>query len=397
VIRNCDGYFTSINRRFTFASCLVACGGGHPSIASENPWSISNFPRRRVSGQPRGGARTTPYFSLKVEGSWKGTTGGTTTMPDWQRPGGLYPNHVALFMPSLGGGGVERVMINLAGAFVERGLRVDLLVCCAEGPSRDRLPAQVNLVELKAGLAGWARLLIIATDLGLKPLLRPVLLSFRGTRKFRYLPDVADYVRREQPQVILAAQTKPNLMALWARQVAGAATRVVISEHSSTPPDISSTEMKRKWRWRFFPSLGARVYSGADAIIAVSQGTADDLARHAGIPRERITTIYNPIVSPILLSQSKAPLDHPWFQPSSPPVILGVGRLVDQKDFPTLLRAFARVRTQREARLVILGEADPNRPEMRADLMALATRLGVEKDVALPGFVANPFAYMARA
>src|SRR5262249_43075680 len=86
---------------------------------------------------------------------------------------------------------------------------------------------------------------------------------------------------------------------------------------------------------------------------------------------------------------------HPWFRPSAPPVVLGAGRLHAQKDFPTLLRAFAQVRAKREARLMILGEAKC--AEYRTELMALAAQLGIADDVMLPGFVANPFAYMARA
>jgi glycosyltransferase involved in cell wall biosynthesis len=318
-----------------------------------------------------------------------------TTIPD---PDRHIPSHIALFMPSLGGGGVERVMLNLAGAFVERGSRVDLLVCRAEGPYQDRLPAQLNIVALRAALPGWARLLILAADpKGLQPLLWPVLLPPKGAKQFRYLPDLARYLRREHPQVLLSALTKPNLMAVWARRLAGAPTRLVISEHSTLSPNLSVPRRKWKWRWRFFPSLGQRVYPGADAIIAVSNGVADDLAQSASIPRERITTIYNPIVSPTLVSQSKAPLDHPWFQPSAPPVVLAVGRLCEQKDFPTLLRAFARVRARQEAHLMVLGEADAKRGKLRTDLMALATQLGIADDVALPGFVANPFAFMARA
>jgi glycosyltransferase involved in cell wall biosynthesis len=73
-------------------------------------------------------------------------------------------------------------------------------------------------------------------------------------------------------------------------------------------------------------------------------------------------------------------------------VILGVGRLTPAKDFPTLLRAFARVRQVRAVRLVILGEG-----ELRGTLEALVRDLGLEDSVSLPGFVQNPYAYMARA
>ncbi|HET8700836.1 MAG TPA: glycosyltransferase, partial [Nitrococcus sp.] len=180
-----------------------------------------------------------------------------------------------------------------------------------------------------------------------------------------------------------------NLLALWARRLAGVATRVVISERTALS---SETAARRKWRWRYLPALIHRVYPWADAIVAVSEGVAEDLARTAELPRERITTIYNPVVTAELRAQASAPLDHAWFAPGAPPVVLGAGRLLKQKDFPTLIRAFAKVRAQRPARLVILGEG-----AKRRRLEALVEGLGLGADAALPGYVDNPFAYMARA
>jgi glycosyltransferase involved in cell wall biosynthesis len=110
------------------------------------------------------------------------------------------------------------------------------------------------------------------------------------------------------------------------------------------------------------------------------------------LPRERIDAIHNPVVTPELAARAAALLDDPWFQPGEPPVIIGVGRLAVQKDFGTLLRAFARVRSRRPARLVVLGEGD-----QRPRLERLAEELGVAADVRFPGFVDNPLAYMRRA
>jgi glycosyltransferase involved in cell wall biosynthesis len=309
------------------------------------------------------------------------------------------PNHIALFMPSLGGGGVERVMFNLARTFLERGYRVDLLVCRAAGPFRDQVPAQLRVVALRAAPVWWARLLILAADpKGLKTWLRSLLFPFQGFGEFRCFADLLRYLRRERPSVLLSAMKKPNFMAVWARHLLGVPTRVIISEHNTFSLSQNSP-LKKKWkrRQRHLPAMVRRVYSGADTIIAVSDGVAADLVQCTGILRERIRTIYNPIVTPDLLSQSRAPLDHPWLQPGAQPVVLGMGRLHEQKDFPTLLRAFARVRAKQAARLMILGEADAKHPAFRAELMTLATQLGIVDDVAFPGFVANPFAYLARA
>jgi glycosyltransferase involved in cell wall biosynthesis len=193
--------------------------------------------------------------------------------------------------------------------------------------------------------------------------------------------------------------THVNLMALWARRLARVATRVVVSEHITKAQAMKDEPKKKRWHWRFLPPVIQRTYLWADAIVAVSDGVADDLSLLTGIPRKYITTIYNPIVTPELQRKAQVPLEHPWFTPGAPPVVLGAGRLRAQKDFPTLIRAFARARAVREMRLMILGGGKDERKDAqsKAPLLALADHLGVADDVALPGFVENPFAYMARA
>jgi glycosyltransferase involved in cell wall biosynthesis len=143
---------------------------------------------------------------------------------------------------------------------------------------------------------------------------------------------------------------------------------------------------------RLEPLLLRTFYPWASSVVAVSRGAADDLARTTGLPRGKVEVVYNPVITPeILALADQAPAD-PWFAPSQPPVILGVGRLTRQKDFATLIRAFAAVRRRRPARLVILGEG-----EDRTALEELAAALGVSDDVALPGFRENAVGYMARA
>jgi glycosyltransferase involved in cell wall biosynthesis len=125
-------------------------------------------------------------------------------------------------------------------------------------------------------------------------------------------------------------------------------------------------------------------------VVAVSHGAADDLARTSGLPRDGVRVVYNPVITPALMALARQAPDHPWFAPGQPPVILGVGRLTRQKDFPTLIRAFAEVRRRRVGRLIILGEG-----EDRPGLEALVRELGLADDVALPGFRDNAMAYMA--
>ncbi len=131
------------------------------------------------------------------------------------------------------------------------------------------------------------------------------------------------------------------------------------------------------------PWFAGRFYPWADEIVAVSQGVADDLAQVAGVPRERIEVIYNPLVSDSLMGQAEQPIDHPWFEIEGAPVILGVGRLTAQKDFAALIYAFATVARAHRANLMILGEG----PD-RESLQRLVADLGLADRVTLPGYVA---------
>ena len=147
-------------------------------------------------------------------------------------------------------------------------------------------------------------------------------------------------------------------------------TRVVVSIHIG---GSGAARRGQSLRGRLATSCAGPFYRAAQGVVAVSEGVADDFANLTGFRRSRIRTIYNPVVTSELSILAEAPVKDPWFAVSEPPVILGVGRLATQKDFSTLLHAFAGVRSQRVARLLILGEGDK-----RSELEALAqnSRIG---------------------
>jgi glycosyltransferase involved in cell wall biosynthesis len=134
------------------------------------------------------------------------------------------------------------------------------------------------------------------------------------------------------------------------------------------------------------------LYPGVDRIIAVSEGVAEDTLRITRLPSSRVVVVRNPVVTSRLTELAAAPCPHPWLEAAEVPVILAAGRLTEQKDFATLLRAFARLHAQTPVRLIILGEGP-----LRRALDRLARQLGVSDEVALPGFTANPYAWMSRA
>jgi glycosyltransferase involved in cell wall biosynthesis len=266
---------------------------------------------------------------------------------------------IAFFLPTLTGGGAERVVVNLVQGMSERGIQVDLVAAAAEGVFLTQLPPAVRLVDLHA------------------------------SRVLRSLGPLTTYLRRERPRVLVSSMSHANLVALWAARLAGQVTPVLVTVHNTMS---QSTPQQGRWAGKVWPYLLRIFYPWAACVIAVSRGAADDLARTSGLRRDRVRVVYNPVITPALMALARERPEHPWFDAGQPPVILGVGRLTRQKDFEVLVRAFAALCQRRSARLMILGEG-----EERPRLEAVARELGVSENVALPGFRENAISYMARS
>jgi glycosyltransferase involved in cell wall biosynthesis len=307
-------------------------------------------------------------------------------------PGTATAHRIALVFEDFGGGGVQRSMLRTSAGLLGRGFAVDLVVARADGPLLSEVPPQARIVEL-AQSPLWRAGAYALVD---RTIFESVAISKKARKSMRYLPALVRYFRSKQPNAVLAATARYNLVALWARRLADLNAVVVVSQRDRlSDPTLRSGLL----RGGHPAALIRRGYLQADAIVAVSNGVADDLAACAGIPRSRITTVYNPVVGPDLAAKAQHSLDHPWFAPGEPPVVLGVGRLDPQKDLATLIRSFVRVRAQRPVRLLILGtsEDDPSHHEYTRKIHALPQELDVAEDVSFAGFVANPFPYMARA
>lgn len=297
-------------------------------------------------------------------------------------------SHVAVFVRSLDGGGAERNMLHLAEGIAARGPRVDLVLARRAGAFASDVPGSVRCVDLggpqplRAAAAAWR-------DRESFRVLAPVVLSRRPPAVLGAVPAFADYLRAEQPDVVFSALAYSNVAAIIARRAANVATRVVVSERNIITARALASNVPRMRR---LPEVLKHFYPQADAISAVSDGVGNDLARCTGIARECIVTTYSPIVHGRMLELAKAPAPHPWLDERATPVVLAVGKLKPQKGFDLLLKAFSRVLASRSARLLVLGKGP-----LEARLRAQAVSLGVADRVAFLGFVANPFAAMARA
>jgi glycosyltransferase involved in cell wall biosynthesis len=266
---------------------------------------------------------------------------------------------IAFFLVNLDGGGAEKVMLSLADGFATKGLKVDLVLAKLEGDYLALIPPNVRLINLSS------------------------------SRLISSLPLLVRYLQKNRPKVLISALEDPNTLAIIAKILARVPTRIVITIHNHLSRYCTqSNELKRK----LTPLFVRWLFPYADAIVAVSQGVADDTARMSGLSPKQIEVIYNPIFTPELLTKIHEPVTHPWFADLQPPVILGVGRLTKQKDFATLIRAFALVKQQYSVKLMILGQG-----EELSSLETLVEELNLGDDVAFPGFVANPYAYMKKA
>ena len=268
-------------------------------------------------------------------------------------------SRIAIFFPNLSAGGVQRSLLLLTEGFLKYGLQVDLIVGQAEGPFLSHVPAGAWLINLNA----------------------------RHVREA--LPGLIRYLKDSPPAALLSAQTHANILALWARQLSNRNIRVVVSEHNDMAALVRSPGAGRE---RLRPLFARLFYPWADSVVAVSSGAADSLATMTHLPRSSIHVIYNPLIPHDLESRIQVACNHPWLAPGGPPVLLAVGRLAEQKDYPCLLRALSILRQQMDVRLLILGEGSE-----RPALETLVAALGLQAVVQMPGFVENPFAFMAHA
>lgn len=266
---------------------------------------------------------------------------------------------------------MERVFLNLCRGFAEQDLTVDLVLAHAAGPYLERLPSSTNVVDLGVAF-DLTRDITSLTDY------------------VRHLPRLASYMRRARPDILLSSANFINTVALLANALAGFPSTVIIRQPTHLSSIIEELRQQNKGRLRGW--LARTSYQFADAVIANSTGVADDLRDVYGVPQERLEIIANPAFVPSNLETRCQQAPHRWLETSEPPVILGVGRLVPQKDFPTLIRAFTALRRSRNCRLMLLGKG-PEEEELRA----LVRAQGLAEDVEFVGHVRNPQDFMRRA
>ena len=267
-------------------------------------------------------------------------------------------HRVLIVIPSVTGGGAERMVVNLCRA-IDRRRWEPVVATFAEPDESDRelLPD----VELH-GLGKRGRLGNLQVVLGL-----------------------AAMIRRERPDLVFTRIYFTGLVAFLARMLSGVAVPLVSA--------VDCT-LSHALEWEPFTALRRAavrfVFPRLEHVVAVSGGVKRDLVSSFGVKPDRCTVIHNSVELDRIGRMAEEPPPE-WFE-CGEPVVVSVGRLIEAKNFPLLLRAFRRLTEGRDARLVIVGEG----PE-RERLERLALDLDIEDRFSLPGFVSNPFRFVARA
>lgn len=269
-------------------------------------------------------------------------------------------SHMAILVSYSGSGGVEHVINQLTREFVAKGINVDLLLIKARGKHLKNIPAGVNVKKLMVSSS---------------------VLSFL---------EVAFYLIKNKPQLLMAAKHRAIVSAVRAKQLSRVSVPIIGQLHTVFTHSLANSLTAKSHLMR---NEAVATYPKLDQLIGVSQGVVDDITQVAGLDPSRVAAVCNPVLEKRFYQLKDEPIDHPWFSADADkPLILGAGRLVRAKDFPTLIRAFALVRKQLNCRLAILGEGSE-----LGKLKALATSLDVAAEVEFLGFQPNPYKYMAKA
>lgn len=262
-----------------------------------------------------------------------------------------------LVCQALADGGAELSMLRLAREFAARGFAVEIAVLRKAGRLADQVPEGVEAIEI-------------------------------GGNRLSCIWRLARLLRRRRPDIVFSFMTLMNVVSVFARLLSLTRPVLVVSEHNS----YRRSAQIRGGLTRIYYRLVPLAYRFCHRVICVSEGVRTELRDATALPDRGLVTVYNPVISDEVLAGAAEPADHDWLTQKEKPVVLAVGRLEPQKNYPLLLRAFALVRPQIDCRLLIVGEGT-----QRAVLEAMVGELGLADSAALVGFRKNPLAFMARA
>jgi glycosyltransferase involved in cell wall biosynthesis len=257
---------------------------------------------------------------------------------------------ITFFIPSLAGGGAERMVLNLIRGLLDYPVQIDLVVARACGELKTQIPQGINFVNL------------------------------HQNRVSSTLFPLMHFLRTNRPNILFSAVDNANLIAILAILLSRAKTKCVVSVHQM---GSKFRQIHYGFREKILRNGILLLFQFAHKIVAVSDGVAEDLIHELKINPSCIATIGNPILSTQKFEQLKNPLKK---KVKGEVQIISAGRLVKEKDFQTLVDAFVILRKQLACHLTIYGEG----PE-RARLESQRDALGLTEDIDFPGFTEDIF------
>jgi glycosyltransferase involved in cell wall biosynthesis len=266
---------------------------------------------------------------------------------------------VVFIAPSLHGGGAERAAVTVLNALDRSRYSKALYLFAREG---------AYLRDVAPGIE------VVAAD--------------RDGRVTR-LRQLARFLRAWRPDVVVSFLS--YFSAFAAMRLAGLPARFVINQQ--TPLSAFLTDRDYAWRKplrrRLFEQAARFVYPRADAVVATSSGVADDLVARFSVRAAAIATIGNPFDLDAIARAALEPVDLPV--PRGVPLVVAAGRLAEAKNWPLFIDALRLLTQQLPAHALILGQG-----ELESDIRRRIAEAGLDRDVTLCGFQANPWKYMAR-
>lgn len=267
---------------------------------------------------------------------------------------------LCVLFPSYDNGGIERMLVNTANGLSRREVHVDFLTATGEGPYLQDLGDAVNRIALGASRGGALYHAFVR------------------------------YLRASQPHIVLPAKDDAMAIAVRAKRYSGVPFKLLFRPGTTVSRQLEFRNVIKRWKVVY---RMRRDYRYADAVVANSHGLAQDTIQLTGVDARTVTVIRNPVITPHVYARAREAPAHPWLQHKDRPVVMGIGGMRRQKDFQTLIAAFARAhRARSELRLIILGQGRRLRR-----LQQLAHKLCIADAVAFPGFVENPYAWLSRA
>ncbi len=265
---------------------------------------------------------------------------------------------ISLFIPDFREGGAQKMMINLANELAKKSLGVDLVVACNTGSFDKLVDNEVNIIRLNCKRTLTSLFLLIK------------------------------YIKSAKTDILISALYHANVICLFAKYMTKRTnTKFIVTERNYLSLRIAnSTNVKDK----ILLPIIKRLYPKADLVIAISKGVMNDIVDICNLDSEKISCIYNPVVTSDFEESIKATPEINFNKDL--PLIIASGRLVEQKDYPTMLKALALVIKQKPVNAMVLGKG-----HLEKELITLSQELGIDNNVIFKGFVDNPLSYMKQA